>query len=230
MRRISGICAPIFTMALMATLSAAAQDTRTVTEPVVPATCTKLQAEKTGDAEKLAEIFEKTTDTARIQGALDACKPGMAVELAPGDKGNAFLTGSLDLREGVTLLIDKGATLFGSRDPKDYDPNPSGGGDLLCGTTTEVSTAYVTAGDAAKGGDAAKRPTMPTPPRGRFCKSLITVNVKSAAIMGDGVIDGRGGAKIVGHDYSWWQMARAAEPKQLRYFSTRLITANHARS
>jgi polygalacturonase len=228
MRRISGICAPIFTMALMATLSAAAQDTRTVTEPVVPPTCTKLQAEKTGDAEKLAEIFEKTTDTARIQGALDACKPGMAVELAPGDKGNAFLTGSLDLREGVTLLIDKGATLYGSRDPKDYDPNPSGGGDLLCGTTTEVSTAYVTAGDAAKGGDAAKRPTMPTPPRGRFCKALITVNVKSAAIMGDGVIDGRGGAKILGHDYSWWQMARAAEPKQLRYFSTRLITANRA--
>jgi len=24
---------------------------------------------------------------------------------------------------------------------------------------------------------------------------------------------------VIGHDYTWWQMARAAEPKQLRYFS-----------
>jgi polygalacturonase len=56
------------------------------------------------------------------------------------------------------------------------------------------------------------------------------VNVKNAAIMGDGVIDGRGGARVVGHDYSWWQMARAAEPKQLRYYSTRLIVASHADS
>jgi len=63
--------------------------------------------------------------------------------------------------------------------------------------------------------------------RGRPCKSLITVNVKKAAIMGDG-IDGRGGAQLIGHDYTWWQMARAAEPKQLRYFSVKLITASHA--
>ena len=42
------------------------------------------------------------------------------------------------------------------------------------------------------------------------------------------MIDGRGGATVVGHDYSWWQMARAAEPKQLRYYSTRLIVGNHA--
>ena len=228
MRQTYSIWAPSITMVLMATLSGLAQDTRTVTEPVLPATCTKLLAEKSGDGEKLAEVYEKTTDTARIQKALDACKPGMAVELAPGDKGNAFLSGSLDMREGVALLIDKGATLYGSRDPKDYDPNPSGDGPLLCGTMTDVSSAYITAGDAAKSGDAAKRPTMPASPRGRFCKPLITVNVKNAAIMGDGVIDGRGGAKIVGHDYSWWQMARTAEPKQLRYFSTRLITANHA--
>ena len=56
------------------------------------------------------------------------------------------------------------------------------------------------------------------------------MNVKNAAIMGEGVIDGRGGARVVGHDYSWWQMARAAEPKQLRYYSSRLIVASHADS
>jgi polygalacturonase len=46
--------------------------------------------------------------------------------------------------------------------------------------------------------------------------------------MGDGIVDGRGGALILGHDYTWWQMARRAEPQQLRYYSGRLIVANHA--
>ena len=226
MRRTCGIWMPSITMVFLATLSGMAQDTRTVTEPVIPPACTTLRAEKSGDAEKLAEVFEKTTDTARIQKALDGCKPGMAVELAPGDKSNAFLSGSLDLREGVTLLIDKGVTLYGSRDPKDYDPNPGGEGQLLCGTMSDVANPYITAGDAAK--LPAMPPTPPAMPRGRPCKSLISVNVKNAAIMGDGVIDGRGGAQVIGHDYTWWQMARAAEPKQLRYFSSKLITANHA--
>ena len=228
MRRMYGIWMPSITMVFVATLSGLAQDTRTVTEPVIPPACTTLLAEKSGDVEKLAEVFEKTTDTARIQAALDACKPGMAVELSPGGKGNAFLSGSLDMRDGVTLLIDKGVTLYGSREPKDYDPNPSGEGQLLCGTMSDVGNPYITAGGAASQGDAAKRPTVPAMPRGRPCKSLISVNVKNAAIMGDGVIDGRGGAQVMGHDYTWWQMARAAEPKQLRYFSTKLITANHA--
>ena len=46
--------------------------------------------------------------------------------------------------------------------------------------------------------------------------------------MGDGVIDGRGYAKILGKDYSWWEMARKAEPKNERYFTTRMIVASHA--
>ena len=228
MRRNYGIWTLSITALLTAALSGLAQDTRTVTEPVLPPTCTTLLAEKSGDGEKLAEVFEKTTDTARIQAALNACKPGMAVELAASNTENAFLSGSLEMTEGVTLLIDKGVTLYGSRDPKDYDPNPAGEGQLLCGTLTDVGAPYITAADAAKRGDATQRPMIPPQPRGRPCKSLITVNVKNAAIMGDGVIDGRGDAKVIGHDYSWWQMARAAEPKQLRYFSVKLITAFHA--
>ena len=206
--------------------AAQAQDTRTVTEPVIPETCLTLKAEKTGEAEKLAEKFEKSTDTARIQQALDSCRPGMAVELAMGKNANAFLSGALELREGVTLLIDKSVVLYGSRDPKDFDPNPTDSTTkLLCGTMSNVSTAFITAQNAAKG----NTPPAATP-QGRPCKPLISVNVKNAAIMGDGVIDGRGGARVVGHDYSWWQMARAAEPKQLRYYSTRLIVASHADS
>jgi len=205
-----------------------AQDTRTVSEPKIPHSCTVLHAEKLGHAEILPPEYEKSSDTARIQKALDTCKSGEAVELALGPPptaaglaaplSNAFLSGSLELRDGVTLLIDKGVTLYASRDPKDFDPDPTGAGPLLCGTTLTVSTSF----DPAQNAGA-------TPPQGRPCKPLISVtNVKNAAIMGDGTIDGRGGAQIVGHDYTWWQMARAAEPKQLRYFSQRLIVASHA--
>jgi polygalacturonase len=202
-----------------------AQDTRTVTEPQIPPTCAVLQAGKIGDAGILSPEYEKTTDTARIQKALDECAPGRAVELSRGKLQistlaaqfipNAFLSGSLELREGVTLLIDKGVTLYASRDPKDFDPDPSAYSKLLCGTIAETASP--------------NDPTTVPAPQGRPCKPLISIaNVRNAAIMGDGTIDGRGGATIIGHDYSWWQMARAAEPKQLRYFSVRLIIATHA--
>ena len=46
--------------------------------------------------------------------------------------------------------------------------------------------------------------------------------------MGEGTIDGRGYAKLVGHDYSWWEMARRAEPHDDLYYSTKLIAASHA--
>lgn len=192
-----------------------------VTEPKIPPPCVVLHAEKIGHAEILSAEYEKTSDTTRIQKALDGCAPGHAVELARGSSSkadeapNAFLSGGIDLREGVTLLIDKGVTLYASRDPKDFDPNPSGEGKLLCGTIAEVSTSFDPSKNAA--------------PQGRPCKPLISAsNVKNAAVMGEGIIDGRGDAVIIGHDYTWWQMARAAEPKQLRYFSQRMIVASHA--
>ncbi len=210
---------------LVSARTVCAQDTRVVAEPRIPPACTVLAAEKVGHAEILPPEYEKTNDTARIQQALDTCKPGQAVELALG-KGNsgtagpaltpnAFLSGALELREGVTLLIDKGVTLYASRDPKDFDPDPAGPGKLLCGTLADVSTSF--------------DPSRNTMPPGRPCRPLISiVNAKNAAIMGDGIIDGRGDAVIAGHDYTWWQMARAAEPKQLRYFSQRMIVASHA--
>ncbi len=33
------------------------------------------------------------------------------------------------------------------------------------------------------------------------CKAFITIRAKNVGIMGDGVIDGRGGAKMLGQDY-----------------------------
>jgi polygalacturonase len=208
--------------------AAAAQDTRVVTEPKVPPVCVKLEARLLAAADanggKVREEDEGKLNTERIQKALDGCGAGKAVELAgrwcpPGAEckaqdENAFLTGPLELRDGVTLLVDKGVTLFASRDPKVFEM--AGPGEpAKCGTSEPRPTSFPTfALGAAR-------------PKGG-CKPLITVNAKNAAVMGEGTIDARGYAQILGKDYSWWQMARRAQPHDDLYYSIRMITANHA--
>ena len=214
-------------LALVAGMGAAvAQDTRTVTEPVIPESCVVLQAWLTSTPDsnggKVRDEDEAKLDTERIQKAMDGCGSGMAVELARAGGKNAFLTGPLELRNGVTLLVDKDVTLFASRDPKVYEnrpPDAKPDEPIKCGTSIPrpgqfgTETQIAAAAGLRRGG----------------CKPLISItNVTNAGIMGDGTIDGRGYAKLMGHDYSWWEMARKAEPKDDIYYSTRLIVASHA--
>src|ERR1039458_2802667 len=86
---------------ILAVLCARAQDTRTVTEPVIPASCTSLTAQL---PVKLSAADEAQPDTARSQAALDHCPAGQAVELKADAASAAFLSGPLQLRAGVTLL------------------------------------------------------------------------------------------------------------------------------
>jgi polygalacturonase len=109
-------------------LSAAAQDTRKVAEPVIPASCIALKAQLKATDNSLAEADEAKTDSDRIQKAIDSCGPGKAVELKADGARNAFLSGPLELRDGVTLLIDKEVTLYASRNPRDFDTAPGGCG------------------------------------------------------------------------------------------------------
>jgi polygalacturonase len=113
--------------------------------------------------------------------------------------------------------VDKGVTLFGSRDAALYEMKSEGASTHLCGT---IATGAPPAAFPA--------PQHPAPARGG-CRPLIGIrNAKNVGIMGDGVIDGRGYAKILNKDYSWWQLARRAEPKNERYFNPRMIVASHA--
>jgi polygalacturonase len=107
------------------TAIAGAQDRRTVMEPKIPAACTTLKAElkSLGDS-TLSEPDEAKLDTRRIQAAIDSCTKGRAVVLAASGANRAFLSGSLQLREGITLVVDSGAILFASRDPREYDRTP----------------------------------------------------------------------------------------------------------
>ena len=108
--------------ACIATLSA--QDTRHVVEPTIPISCVVLKADLHAANNALGAADETRLDTHRIQAALDHCGAGKAVELAIDGDGNAFLSGPLELRKGVTLLIDKGVTLYASRNPQDFDTSP----------------------------------------------------------------------------------------------------------
>jgi hypothetical protein len=127
-RRIAGLEAhptscrrrPVSLLIFVFTIAAYAQDTRTVTEPAIPKTCAVVTAQLTAvDGNKTpADADEGKLDTARIQKALDTCPKGQAVELQPDGAHNAFLSGPLDLRAGVTLRIDAKATLFASNNAK----------------------------------------------------------------------------------------------------------------
>jgi polygalacturonase len=162
-----------------------AQDQRNVTEPAIPRTCATLAAGLSSEKGKPREEDERKLDTARIQKALDDCPAGRAVELKAADGHDAFLSGPLDLRSGVTLLVDAGVTLFASRDPRVYETRSNENQPGVCGTVSQTG--------------------------GRGCRALINGNqIEGAGVMGDGAIDGRGGEKLLGEKASWWDLAEQA--------------------
>jgi polygalacturonase len=151
------------------------------TLPLTPQICATLPATLIAQANGLlpdsADATDTAPDSARIQAALDACKnpsstglaTNKAVRLVPGATGaNAFIAGALNLSSGVTLWIDKGVTLFASRDPRQYDK-----------TKGTASCGVITASDNG-------------------CLALINASkIAYGAVVGDGVIDGRGGSPLV---------------------------------
>lgn len=168
-------------------------DTRTVTEPSFPAVCTTLTAalkSVNDDIPSSVDANNSNPDGARIQTALNACTSGQAVELSAGSTGNnAFLSGPINMPSNVTLLVDPGVTLFGSRNAQDYDTIP---GTHTCGTVNNNSATS-------------------------SCLPLININsVSNVGIMGYGKIDGRGQdvvlnafpASYVGQ--TWWGLATIA--------------------
>jgi len=134
-----------------------------------------------------ANPVRSNPDTMRIQAALDACHPGGVVRLAVAGPNDAFLTGPLTLPSGVTLWVESGVTLYGSRYPADY------------------TAAGLVAGDEC--GNASKTTT------GKACKSLITVaaGAHGSGVVGRGTIDGRGGSALTGGPkagiMTWWDVA-----------------------
>ncbi len=100
-----------------------------------------------------------------------ASKYAVRLVVSSTGPGNAFITGPLTLPSGVTLWIDKGVTLYATRDVMPF--NASG---KYCGNTAVN-------GKAGSSGN---------------CKALINGdNLVNSAVMGEGSIDSRAYAEIV---------------------------------
>jgi polygalacturonase len=193
--RIIGQC---LVLAASLSLTARGQDTRTVTEPHVPAACAAVTAELIPAADTtLAESDEGKLDTKRIQSAIDHCSAGRAVVLKASGAKRAFVAGPLTLKAGVTLVVDTNAILFASRNPREYDLEPG-----RCGTV-----------------DARGHACKPL---------ITAERAKSAGVMGPGTIDGRGWAKLIGQTTSWWDLAQEAKVKNQNQSCPRLIQINRS--
>jgi polygalacturonase len=95
-----------------------AGDTNLPAEPTIPAACATLQASLNVAADGVPS--ESALDTSRIQTALNSCGSGMALKLTTGGGNNSFITGPITIPTGVTLWVDAGTTLFGTRSPTVY--------------------------------------------------------------------------------------------------------------
>jgi polygalacturonase len=141
-------------------------------------------------------------DTGAIQSAINGCATGHAVRLVMGGSGQTgFLTGPISLKSGVTLWVDKGVTLFASRNPADYD-----NGVGTCGTASADSTTT-------------------------SCKALITAShTMGSGIVGEGIIDGRGGSVLTNGinagKRSWWDVAYQTKTAKVTQQNPRLLNAN----
>ena len=149
----------LLSLSCLAASRLVAQDERTVTEPKIPPSCATLDAKLVSMGSTLAAEDESKLDTDRIQKAIDSCGPKHGVELRASGSMNAFVSGPLTLRQGVTIVVDKGVTLFESLDPKVLETSPGS-----CGLVSQTR-------------DRGCKPL------------ISVENISGAGVMGDGVID-----------------------------------------
>lgn len=181
-------------------LAAKAQDARVVTEPKVPATCAVVKAELVPHDGRLTDAEERGhRDNSRIEAAMAACPQGKAVLLRGGGAGrDVFLISPMKLHAGVTLVVSAGVAVWASRDPREYDVKPGS-----CGLVAEQ--------------------------RGPGCKPLLLAeDAPKAGIMGEGVIDGRGGAKLLGQDETWWELAHRAKVEDANQAVSRVLVVRRS--
>jgi polygalacturonase len=110
-------------------------------EPTVPPPCATLQATQSVTAG--AQPSENALDTDSIQAAMATCPSGGAVRLVTDGGNNAFVSGPLRIPSGVSLWIDRGTTLYASRNPSVYGAS--------CGTTGGTCSPFITASGTGQG-------------------------------------------------------------------------------
>ena len=192
----------VATLAAAASLPVNAGGQAMPPEPQIPPACATLVATKKAVGGTLAPADENQPDTTRIQEAIKACPAGQSVKLTRDGAKDAFLSGPLKMTSGVTLWVDTGTTLFASRNPRDYDKEA---GSPSCGTDKF---------DDSNG-----------------CLAFITVEkVYDVGLVGEGVIDGRGGEPMIGSNMTWWDVAQHAKGPDLKHSNPRLVDVKKTRN
>ncbi|SEL69114.1 pectinesterase family protein [Streptacidiphilus jiangxiensis] len=183
-------------------------DARQVSEPKLPTTVCATVPATLAMPNRVASAAAESTppDTSRIQRALDACaqtgSATVAVRLGAADASHtAFLTGPLTVHRGEVLLLDPTVTLFGSRNPANYQVS----GKPTCGTlaSSEGGCAPLISVAGADAGIEAVRAANGT----------------------QGRIDGRGDQTVLGRGATWWGLATAAQKAGENQQDPRLIQA-----
>jgi polygalacturonase len=194
----------LLTLCAASACAAMGQDSRNVAEPIYPQICKILYAELTPKNGRLPDepIERHYRDTDRITRAMANCPAGKSVVLHAAKTGKSvFLIGPLRLRAGITLVVDGSAAVWGSRDPREYDVTPG-------------SCAILTPEQG---------------PRGPGCKPLILAeDAPHSGIMGEGVIDGRGGAKLFDLNETWWELAHRAKVEDANQAVSRLLVVRRS--
>lgn len=131
--------------------------------------CTDARARTRGASPKLCDVRAfgargdgKTVDTKAIQRAIDVCRGGGTLYFAPG----RYVSGTLVLASHLTVKLEGGATLAGSRNLADYRP----GIDVGLGRTLGVNVVG----------------------EGTLAGLLVARDAEDVTIEGPGTIDGEG--------------------------------------
>lgn len=180
--------------------SAKAQDTRVVTEPRYPSICKILYAELTPHAGLLPEepIERHYRDNARIEKAMAGCPAGKSVVLHGSRNGKSVFLIS-------PLKLRMGITLVVD-------------GSAAVWGSRDPRNYDVSPGSCGIVGE-----------RGPGCLPLLLAeDAPHSGIMGEGVIDGRGGAKLIGQNETWWELAHRAKVEDLNQAVSRLLVVRRS--
>jgi len=178
----------------------AAQDTRTVAEPHYPTACKILYAELTAQNGTLPEepIERHYRDNDRIEKAMAECPAGQAVVLHASKTGRSIFLVG-------PLRLRAGVTLVVD-------------GTAAVWGSRDPRNYDVKPGSCGIVGD-----------RGPGCLPLILAeDAPHSGIMGEGVIDGRGGAKLLNQKETWWELAHRAKVEDSNQAVSRILVVRRS--
>lgn len=180
--------------------SLCAQDSRRVIEPRYPAICKILYAELTPHGGVLPNepIERHYRDNGRIVKAMAACPAGTSVVLHGSRDGKSVFLIS-------PLKLRAGVTLVVDSTAALWGSRDPRNYDVLPGSCGIVGV------------------------RGAGCLPLILAeDAPHSGIMGEGVVDGRGGAKLIGQNETWWELAHRAKVEDMNQAVPRILVVRRS--